>query len=151
MLGYLLNKHLGHITLYRVGIDLGTNSLGWAAIELRGGKEAGPLLDMGVRIFSDARNRTDKSSNAAQRRGSRGMRRNRDRRLARRRAMVHALVAAGLMPSEPAKRKALKKQDPWMLRAEAFDRPLDPYEIGRALFHLTATPWIQIQPQNRRR
>jgi len=57
---------------YRIGIDLGTNSLGWAAIELRTGDDgklgAGPLLDIGVRIFSDARNPKDKSSNASQRR-----------------------------------------------------------------------------------
>lgn len=40
---------------YRIGIDLGTNSLGWAAIQLLEPKpgtfEAGQLLDLGVRIF----------------------------------------------------------------------------------------------------
>ncbi|MEO0569766.1 MAG: type II CRISPR RNA-guided endonuclease Cas9 [Pseudomonadota bacterium] len=125
---------------YRIGIDLGTNSLGWAAIQLLeplpGTFEAGPLLDLGVRIFSDARNPKDKSSNAAQRRGPRGMRRNRDRRLARGRAMLHALVSAGLMPKDDQGQKALEALDPWILRAEAPDRKLEPYEIGRALFHL---------------
>lgn len=125
---------------YRIGIDLGTNSLGWAAIELLeeepGDFQAGPLLDLGVRIFSDARNPKDKSSNAAQRRGPRGMRRNRDRRLSRGRAMLHALVEAGLMPIEQKDRKALEALDPWILRANALDRKLEPFEIGRALFHL---------------
>lgn len=50
---------------YRIGIDLGTNSLGWAAIELladvHGALGAGPLIDMGSRIFSDARNPQDLS------------------------------------------------------------------------------------------
>ncbi|MEM8616214.1 MAG: type II CRISPR RNA-guided endonuclease Cas9, partial [Pseudomonadota bacterium] len=125
---------------YRLGIDLGTNSLGWAAIQLReikpGVFAAGQLLDLGVRIFSDARNPKDKSSNAAQRRGPRAMRRNRDRKLARGRAMMHALVAARLMPETEAERKALEASDPWILRAEALDHRLEPHEIGRALFHL---------------
>jgi CRISPR-associated endonuclease Csn1 len=125
---------------YRLGIDLGTNSLGWAAIQLSEAKpgefQAGQLLDLGVRIFSDARNPKDKSSNAAQRRGPRGMRRNRDRKLSRGKAMLHALVAAGLMPANKEDRKALEALDPWILRADALDQKLRPYEIGRSLFHL---------------
>lgn len=125
---------------YRIGIDLGTNSLGWAGVELQAGEggalTAGPMLDMGVRIFSDARSPKDKSSNAAQRREPRGARRNRDRKLGRKRKMVRALIRAGLMPKDTAARKALEQTDPWILRAEALERRLEPYEIGRALFHL---------------
>lgn len=125
---------------YRLGIDLGTNSLGWAAIQLKERSTEtftpDPLLDMGVRIFPDARNPKDKSSNAAQRRGPRAARRNRDRRVSRSRAMLMTLEAAGLMPPEGADRKALEKLDPWILRAKALDGPLAPYAIGRALFHL---------------
>jgi len=75
------HSNFGGIMEYRIGIDLGTNSLGWAAISLRNNAQgqnriAGPLIDLGVRIFSDARNPKDKSSNAAQRRGPRSARRN---------------------------------------------------------------------------
>lgn len=125
---------------YRVGIDLGTNSLGWAAIQLKGDTpdslKPGPLVDMGVRIFSDARNPKDKSSNAAQRRAPRSARRNRDRKASRARAMLHALEKIGLMPSDHSKRVQLEKLDPWILRARALDDPLEPFEIGRAIFHL---------------
>lgn len=125
---------------YRIGIDLGTNSLGWAAIRLQGeGEEklkVGPLLDMGVRIFSDARNPKDKSSNAAQRRGPRAARRNRDRKTSRARAMLLALENANLLPSGRAEQKALESLDPWILRSKALEEPLEPFEIGRALFHL---------------
>lgn len=125
---------------YRIGIDLGTNSLGWAAIELRpddrGRLVPGPLIDMGVRIFSDARNPKDKSSNAAQRRGPRASRRNRDRKLARGHAMLLALQTTGLLPTHPAELKKLEKLDPWILRAKALNTNLTPHEIGRALFHL---------------
>lgn len=125
---------------YRIGIDLGTNSLGWAAVKLIETKESvlesGPLLDIGSRIFSDARNPKDKSSNAAQRREPRSSRRNRDRMLGRRRSMIRALTAAGLMPESKQERQELEALDPWILRARGLDEKLTPYEIGRALFHL---------------
>ncbi len=41
-------------TPYRLGIDLGTNSLGFALVELRNGQPLQPI-HMGVRIFSDGR------------------------------------------------------------------------------------------------
>jgi CRISPR-associated endonuclease Csn1 len=121
---------------YRLGIDLGTNSLGWAAIKL--GEEGNPcgILDMGVRIFSDGRNPKDGSSLAVQRRLPRGQRRRRDRYLQRRAELMDALVALGLMPSEDDERKALEELDPYALRARALDHPLTPFELGRALFHL---------------
>ena len=125
---------------YRIGIDVGTNSLGWAAIMLKDVSDQslmpGPVLDMGVRIFSDARQPKDKSSNAAQRRGPRGMRRNRDRKIARGRSMLHVLIDAGLMPQDAVDRKALEKIDPWILRATSLDQALPPHQVGRALFHL---------------
>ncbi|WP_293610093.1 type II CRISPR RNA-guided endonuclease Cas9 [Ponticaulis sp.] len=121
---------------YRLGIDLGTNSIGWAAVKLNDRLEPGPMLDMGVRIFSDARNPKDKSSNAAQRREPRSLRRNRDRRLQRKQRFMNALVAQGLMPVEREGRKRLEAVDPWILRAKALHQQLTPFEIGRALFHL---------------
>ena len=50
--------------------------------------------------------------------------------------MMEALGEFGLMPSEEAERKGLQEMDPYELRAEALDRPLEPFELGRALFHL---------------
>ena len=125
---------------YRLGIDLGTNSLGWAAIQLNQDASerliAGPLLDMGVRVFPDARNPKDKSSNASKRREPRSARRNRDRKNSRGRAMLAVLERYGLMPSSPEDRRGLQKLDPWTLRAKGLDVELSPYELGRALFHL---------------
>ena len=40
------------------------------------------------------------------------------------------------MPEDAAERKRLEKQDPYELRARALDEPLQPYQLGRALFHL---------------
>lgn len=123
---------------WRLGLDLGTNSLGWAALQLDGGSSPRPvgLLDMGVRIFSDARDPQSKESNAATRRGPRGARRNRDRYLQRRTKFLRALIETGLLPTEESKRHELEKLDPWILRARALSEPLTLHEVGRALFHL---------------
>ena len=121
---------------YRLGLDMGTNSIGWAAVKL--GKDGEPVgvLDMGVRIFPDGRNEQSKQSNAVDRRVARGQRRRRDRYLQRRRDLMQALIEYGLMPEDAAERKCLEKQDPYELRARALDEPLQPYQLGRALFHL---------------
>lgn len=94
------------------------------------------LLDMGVRVYPDGRNPKDNSSLAAQRRGPRSMRRNRDRYLRRRRNLLNALTRFGLMPADEAGRSAVASLDPYSLRAEALHRPLTSEELGRALFHL---------------
>ena len=122
---------------YRLGLDLGTNSIGWAAVQLDHGGEPCGLLDIGVRIFPDGRDATSETSNAVQRRVARGQRRRRDRYLSRRNRLMQALVSCGLMPDDAAARKELEKQlDPYALRARALDQRLEAFELGRALFHL---------------
>ncbi len=133
-----MNTEVESSTLYRLGLDVGTNSIGWAAISLDGdGKPCG-ILDMGVRIFPDGRNPTDKTSNAVNRRLARGQRRRRDRYLKRRGKLIKTLIEFGLMPAGKEERGSLAKSDPYKRRAGALDRdrPLGPFELGRALFHL---------------
>ncbi|MEP0708905.1 type II CRISPR RNA-guided endonuclease Cas9 [Parvibaculum sp.] len=121
---------------YRLGLDLGTNSIGWWMVQLDSDGHACGSLGGGVRIFSDGRNPKDGTSLAVQRRVPRGMRRRRDRYLGRRSDLMNHLIAFGLMPGDEAGRKALEALDPYALRAAALDRPLLPHELGRALFHL---------------
>ena len=123
----------------RLGLDIGTNSIGWAAVLLDERGEPCGLLDMGVRIFPDGREpskRGDGPSNAVARRTARGQRRRGDRYKARRTKLLGALVDYGLMPQDPAERKSLESKDPYELRARALDNALEPHELGRALFHL---------------
>jgi len=121
---------------YRLGIDVGTNSLGWCVLDLgRDGHPCG-IRRMGVRIFSDGRDPQKGTSLAVDRRLARQMRRRRDRFLARREGLMRALVRHGLMPADPQGRKALEALDPYCLRARGLDQPLTPHELGRALFHL---------------
>jgi CRISPR-associated endonuclease Csn1 len=123
-------------TQYRLGLDLGSNSIGWCALALEQDGKPSRLLAMGVRVYPDGRNPKDGSSLATQRRGPRSMRRNRDRYLQRRAKLLNALTRFGLMPEDAAKRARVAELDPYQLRAEALRRRLAPEELGRVLFHL---------------
>ncbi|MGD0190994.1 MAG: type II CRISPR RNA-guided endonuclease Cas9 [Rhizomicrobium sp.] len=121
---------------YRLGIDVGSNSLGWFVVWLSDQGEPTGLGPGGVRIYPDGRDPQSKTSNAVDRRVARGARRRRDRYLKRRTSLMSLLIAHGLMPKEEAPRKALENLDPYELRAKALDDKLPPHHVGRALFHL---------------
>src|SRR5579883_771065 len=121
---------------YRLGLDIGTNSIGWWAVTLDAAGKPNGSLAAGVRIFGDGRNPKDGSSLAVERRIPRGMRRRRDRYLRRRAELMEELIVLRLMPADEAERQALAALDPYELRAKALDRPLSPHELGRVLFHL---------------
>ncbi len=120
----------------RLGLDIGTNSIGWAVFQFGEDKQPVELLDAGVRIYSDGRNPKNQRSLAATRRLPRGIRRNRDRKIKRRDEFMSRLITFGLMPADEAERKKLETLDPWRLRVEGLDRKLSHFELGRALFHL---------------
>jgi len=115
----------------RLGLDIGTNSIGWCLIE----NDAG-IVDIGVRIFSDGRDPQSGTSLAVDRREARSARRRRDRYVGRRSAFLDALVEHGLMPADADEAQLVAARDPYVLRARALGEPLAPHAIGRALFHL---------------
>jgi CRISPR-associated endonuclease Csn1 len=125
---------------WRLGLDLGTNSLGWCAFDLAKGEDGRQrpvgIRRMGVRIYTDGRDPQSGASLAQERRGPRGARRRRDRYLDRRADLLKALIRHGLMPADPTERKKLEGLDPWRLRGEGLDRALSLHELGRAIFHL---------------
>ena len=123
----------------RLGLDIGTTSIGWWLYKTEG---EGPsaricgVIDGGVRIFSDGRDPKSKASLAVDRRAARAMRRRRDRYLRRRATLMKLLAKSGLMPSDPTEAKKLELLDPYELRAKGLDEALPLMHIGRALFHL---------------
>ena len=125
---------------WRLGLDMGTNSIGWAALSLGGDGEAETLVELGVRIFPDGREPQQSGrvgdSLAAARGQARSMRRNRDHGRNRRRHLMDCLIESGLMPADEGNRKELEKLDPYQLRARAATEVVEPHELGRALFHL---------------
>jgi CRISPR-associated endonuclease Csn1 len=121
---------------YRLALDLGTTSLGWAMIRLDTESNPCAIVKAGVRIFSDGRNPKDGSSLAVTRRAARAMRRRRDRLLKRKARMEKTLIDHGFFPANDAERKALVTLNPYTLRAKGLDEALTPAEFARALFHL---------------
>lgn len=121
---------------YRLALDLGSTSLGWAMIRLSADNAPCAIIKAGARIFSDGRNPKDGSSLAVTRRDARAMRRRRDRLLKRKARMMRALIAHGFFPRDTAERKALETLNPYTLRAKGLDDALAPAEFGRALFHI---------------
>ncbi|MGC9455834.1 MAG: type II CRISPR RNA-guided endonuclease Cas9 [Phycisphaerae bacterium] len=144
-----------------LGLDLGANSIGWCLLQLEDGSPCG-VIEAGVRAFEAgvegdiASGRAE--SRAATRRSARLMRRQTERRSRRKRKVFHILQKAGLLPEGspdtviPSLDKELLKSLaaeqtseglhhlaqvlPYQLRKAALDRKLEPYELGRALYHL---------------
>ena len=122
---------------YRLALDLGSTSLGWAMVRLNSNSEPCAVIRAGVRIFSDGRNPKDGSSLAVTRRMARAMRRRRDRLLKRKARMMRLLIEHNFFPSDPDERRAYEVLDPYVLRAKGLDEALTPPEFARALFHIT--------------
>ncbi len=123
-----------------LGLDLGPNSIGWALIRDDAEDPANcGLIDAGVRVFPegvDAFDTSKEKSRNESRRVARGMRRQVQRRNRRRRQLTAALIEAGLWPADVKSQEEFSKLDPYPLRKEAVERPLEPFEIGRVLLHL---------------
>lgn len=131
---------------WRLGLDIGSSSIGWAVLELNRNNLPYKINDSGSRIFSNGRDPKGKRSLAEKRREPRGHRRNKDRYKKRRQEFMAKLINHGLMPKDKAARKALEnykkgesrtiEKDPWILRVKALEEKITLYEFGRTLFHL---------------
>ena len=104
---------------YRLGLDLGTNSVGWATLDLDKNNEPLKIIASGVRIFSDGREPKTGEPLAVARRISRGMRRRRDRFLSRKKTLMNYLIQINLMPQDEISRKKLELLNPYELRTKA--------------------------------
>ena len=120
----------------RLGLDLGTNSIGWCLLNLDDSGNPSSIFRTGVRIFNDGRDPKSLSSLKANRRQARSARRRRDRFLQRQSFLINEMVRRGLMPKDDHERKSLALKDPWQIRKTALDKELSPYDVGRAFFHI---------------
>ena len=101
---------------YRLGLDLGTNSIGWSVYSLDEDNSPVNLEDLGVRIFSDGRNPKSKEPLAVERRTARGQRRIIRRRKQRRKATFKLLQNQGLFPATKEDAKSIKLLNPYELQ-----------------------------------
>ena len=120
---------------YKLGLDLGTNSLGWCILRLSDNDEPIAVENMGVRVFPSGCDEKNKPL-SVKRREDRGARRMRDRALERKKELMDFLVKRGLMPENKEERKNLETLNPYSLREKCLDEKVSLFELGRALFHL---------------
>lgn len=131
-----MNQRKRTSVCYRLGIDLGSASIGWAVLRLDENDAPAYLIRLGARVFSDGRDRKKGSSLAVDRRLARQQRRRRDRMLRRKRRIIEALSEFGLWPQTADERLALQNLNPYELRARGLAEKLSCHELGRAIFHL---------------
>ncbi len=127
-----------------LGLDLGVTSVGWALLTTEladnGKFISRNITAAGVRIFPAT---TEDKTNAPKnhkRRTSRGQRRLVRRKAQRRNDLRNILSDYGLLPPiEPSASAEVFHElgDPYELRVRALSDKLQPYEIGRTLYHLS--------------
>lgn len=119
-----------------LGLDLGVTSVGWAL--LSNTAEDRKIIATGVRIFPATTEGTQNEPKNRKRRESRGARRMLRRKKQRRSAVKALLQKSRLLPSDIASPEISFAEvgDPYALRSRAVNEVLQPFEIGRAIYHL---------------
>ena len=142
-----------------LGLDLGTNSIGWAIVE-KDGKDF-TLVDKGVRIFSEGvkSEKGNESSRAAERTNYRSARKIKFRRKLRKYETLKVLAKNGMCPLSqdeveewrksgfkqyplnPEFLKWLRTDDnqnknPYSFRDKASKQKVSLFELGRAFYHM---------------
>jgi len=123
-----------------LGLDLGTNSIGWALLE-ETNKKPSVIIDLGVRIFQKSVEEKTPTPKNVKRRDARLARRVIQRRARRKQRMLNYLVKLDLLPKElqgHAQPEIILNRlgNPYRLRAMALDNPLKNHELGRVILHL---------------
>jgi CRISPR-associated endonuclease Csn1 len=114
-----------------LGLDIGTDSIGWAAFAWPDDENAYRLLGGGVRLFDSGRDPKEHTSNQRDRGMFRRARRQPRAWRWRKEQLAKTLVAGGLNhPTEAELQTALP------LRAQALDRALTGGELWAVLFHM---------------
>jgi len=124
---------------FTLGLDMGTNSIGWAIIGHDEDQPSG-IIACGTRIFQEAVDAKTKTPKNKARRDARSARKLVSRRKMRRDKLLNLLLQNNLLPKDANDREKLltdnKLFDPYQLRKQALDKKLTPYELGRVLYHL---------------
>jgi len=133
-----------------LGLDLGTNSLGWAITDT----DKEEILGMGVRIFpmgvSELGKGEKELSKNASRTGNRQKRRQFARKRFRKKLMIKVLAQHSMCPLSPMDYEQWKKEgkfpegplrdwfkmNPYELRARSVKEKVSLHELGRVFYHM---------------
>ncbi len=142
----------------KLGLDLGTNSIGWGIIDTNNTEK--PIQNCGVYIFPEGVNKDsygNDSSKAAERTGYRSARRLKFRRKLRKYETLKVLIEYEMCPLTIEELEKWRKEkiyptsqefinwyrtdelnnwEPYFLRKKCVEEIAEKYEIGRALYHI---------------
>lgn len=122
---------------YKLGLDLGIASVGWAVLELDKNDEPFRIVDMGSRIFDRAEVPKTGASLALPRREARSARRRLRRHRHRLERIKNLLFEKNIIKEQELERLYTGKLvDIYQIRSEALDRKLSRDEFVRLLIHL---------------
>ncbi len=124
---------------YKIGLDIGITSVGWAAVELNTEDEPIRIIDLGVRIFDAAENPKDGASLALPRREARSARRRLRRHRHRLERIKYLLEQEKCMTREEIAAiydSGQQLEDIYHIRVRALDEALTKEEWVRLLIHL---------------
>lgn len=124
---------------YRLGLDIGITSVGWAVLEHNEEQEPIKIVDLGVRIFDRPENPKDGSSLAQPRREARSARRRLRRhrhRLERIKRLLEEYDTISQSDLEDLFHSPQPLADVYELRHQGIHRQLANHEWARVLIHL---------------
>lgn len=123
---------------YRIGLDIGITSVGWAVLENNSKDEPIRIVDLGVRIFDAAEVPKTGASLAAPRREARTSRRRLRRRKHRLDRIKWLLEQEGIISIEAFMKRyeSANLPDVYELRYEALERRLKDDELAQVLIHI---------------
>lgn len=119
---------------YRIGLDIGIGSIGWAVISGEG--ENAKIEDFGTRIFDSGEKNNGKDRTSQERRGFRGTRRLVRRRQYRKVLLKNYFKDIGLINDTfEDEMVALKNSDVYQLKVKGLHDKLTPAELFKCLVH----------------
>lgn len=123
---------------YRIGLDIGIASVGWAVLENGSKDEPKRIVDLGVRIFDAAEVPKTGEALAAKRRAARTTRRRLRRRRHRLERIRYLLQKEGLIQIEAFNERYQKGGLPnvYELRCKGLDKKLTAEEFAQILIHI---------------
>ena len=123
---------------YRIGLDIGITSVGWAVLENNSQDEPKRIVDLGVRIFDAAEVPKTGEALAAKRRAARTTRRRLRRRRHRLERIRYLLQKEGLIDIEKFNERYHKGNLPnvYELRLKGLDSLLSDDEFAQILIHI---------------
>jgi len=134
----MVSFFLRRLYMYKIGLDIGTTSVGFAILETDINNEPNRIIELGCRIFDCAEVPKTGASLATPRRLARGARRRNRRHKHRLERIKSLIIRYELLTKDDLERlySTVNLPDIYQVRYEALDKKIDNENFARLLIHL---------------